>query len=203
MILSETQNKISRCSLVVRVTRDVQVMSHTPWEFRDSSLLKKSHSLLLVSEVLLHPNVCITSLWKTHKVKGSSKPSESESQERMHPSLMLFPHSMPHPSLGVCAQLQPSSPAFLCKAVHRLSLSFLADFLVLSFEDVCYICSLEAAHKELQKRKKKKPIHLCGHWSQGFALHWHRSETEPSFSIHTAWNVPVYLMYSPNPHPSE
>lgn len=151
MILSETQNKISRCSLVVRLTRDVQVMSHIPWEFRDSSLLKKSHSLLLVSEILLHPNMCITSLWKAHDMRGSSKPSESESHEGVHPSLMLFPHSVPCPSLSVSARLQPSSLTFLCKAIHRLPLSFLAGLLVLSLKDVRYVCSLEAANKKLGK----------------------------------------------------
>lgn len=97
MILSEKQNKISRCSLVLRVTRDVQVMSHIPWEFRDSSLLKKSHSLLLVSEILLYPDACITSLWKVHEVRGSSKRSESKSQERVQPSLVLSPHSLSLP----------------------------------------------------------------------------------------------------------
>lgn len=166
-------------------------MSRIPWEFRDSSLLKRSHSLLLVSEILLHPNMCVTSLWKAHKVRGSSKPSESESREGVHPSLLLLPHSMPCPTLGVSARLQSPSPTFLCKALHRLPLSFLEGLLVLSLKDVCYVCSLEPAHKNLGKDKDKKPTHLCGttkrsgHWSQGFTVHQHRSETEPSFSIRT------------------
>lgn len=142
----------------------MQVMSHIPWELRDSSLLKKSHSLFLVSEILLHPNTCITSLWKVHEVRGYSKLSESKSQERVDPSLTLFPHSVSCPSLGVSAQLQPSSPTFLCKAIQGLPLSFaaifLAGLLVLSMEDVSYICSLEAAHKKAWKRKKKKKSNL-------------------------------------------
>lgn len=173
----------------------MQVMSYIPWEFRDSSLLKKSHSLLLVSEILLHPNMCITSLWKACEVRGYSRPPESQSQERVHPSHMLSPHSVSCPSLRVSTQLQLSSPIFLCEAIQGLPLSFgvvfLAGLIDLSLEGICYICSLETAHKKLEKEKKKKPIYLCGnmnrrgHWSQGFTVHQHRTETEPLSSIHT------------------
>lgn len=82
----------------------------------------------------------------------------------MQPSLMFFRHSMSHPSLGVSAQPRPSSPTFLCKAIHGVPLSsgvmcFLGGLLVLSLEDVCYVCSLEAAHKKLEKEKRS--LYIC------------------------------------------
>jgi len=70
---------------------------------------------------------------------------------------MLSPLAMPHHSLGASARPQPCSPALLCEAVQGLpflsSAIFLAGLLVLSLEDTCYFCSLEAAHKETWIRK--------------------------------------------------
>lgn len=172
----------------------MQVMSYIPWEFRDSSLLKKSHSLLLVSEILLHPNVyyiSVKSVWGERVLKTSREPESGEGAS--------FPHALPSFRVLSLPACQYPAAALLTNISlwgHSRTASliwcgiFSRPYSLILGRHLLHLLSGDSTQKTW-KRKKKKPLYLCGsmnrrgHWSQGFTVHQHRTETEPLSSIHT------------------